>query len=206
MRKLTLCLAAVLLVSIGALSLVAIARADEMTPPKPGPETMALDKFFAKGGTWTGQCPAGAMGADSKAMTTHGKAVCRKTLDGFWYVCEVEDMMGTGKEAMTWKGRMMVGYDLGTKSYKSVVVDNMGTLAMFNGTLDGNTFVLETPEQVMMMGQMMKDRLTWTLNPDGTIDFKDEHQTGEGQWMTFESATVKPMATSGKTKSAMATK
>ena len=40
----------------------------------------------------------------------------------------------------------------------------------------------------------------------GTLDFKDEHQMGDGQWMAFETGTAKPMTTSGKTKSAMATK
>ena len=198
MKKVSWCLAVITLVGLATLSTlggVARSQGDQMAPPKAGPESMALDKYFGKSVMWTGQVAAGVMGPGSMATTSHGKAMCHKTLDGFWYTCEVEDMMGAGKDAVTWKGHMFVGYDLGTKAYKGVAVDNMGMLTMFDGTMSDNTFVLETPQEVMMMGQMMKDRMTWEMGAGGMMTFKDEHQMGGGDWMLAESGTMKPMAT-----------
>lgn len=159
-----------------------------MAAPKPGEESKALGMFFAHGGTWTGKVPPGAVGPNSPEMTSHGTAMCHSMFGGFWYGCDVVDTMGSGKSAMTWRGHMVVGYDTSTKAYRSVVTDNVGTMAMFNGTLEGKKFVLETPDDVMMMGQMMKDRLTWDLSDGKTMKFTDEHKMGAGDWTMFESA------------------
>ena len=136
------------------------------------------------------------MGPDSKEMTTHGRVMTHPLYGGLWYVCEVEDVMGTGKAAMTWKGHMIVGYDLGAKGYRAVAVDNMGLSTPWEGSLEGNKFMLWTPSDVMMMGQMMKDRLTWVMQDDGTFSFTDEHKIGEADWMTAESGTMKTMGAS----------
>lgn len=183
----------------------------EMMPPKPGPEAKALGSFFRSGATWTGEVPAGALGPDAPATTSHGKAVCHEILGGLWYVCDVEDVIGTGDQAITWKGHMVFGYDVAEGAYRCAVVDNMGTLANFDGDMDDDTFVLETPEPVMNMGQMMKDRLTWVKQDDGTMKFTDEHQVGDDEdWTMFESAVMKPLADDsgkmGKMKEAMKAK
>ncbi len=197
MRKRMCCAAVVAMMSIGSLALADEMKSQAMTPPTPGEASKAIAKFFGRNFTWTGKVAAGAMGPDSKEAVSHGKAMGHELYGGFWYVCEVEDVMGTGKDAMTWKGHMLVGYDMGTNSYRAVTVDNMGMMASMNGTLDGDKFVLETPNEVMMMGQMMKDRLTFDAS-GGTIKFTDEHQVGGGEWTLAESAELKP---SGATKS-----
>jgi Protein of unknown function (DUF1579) len=180
----------------------AVVHADDMSSsssmqmkqqmPTPGAESKALEKFFGSNATWTGNIPAGAFGPDSKASKSHGHMMSTPLYGGFWYMCDVTDAMGSGKEAMTWKGHMMVGYDMATKSYRGTCIDNMGQMTTFNGTLDGDKFTLETPEPVSMMGQMMKDRLTWTLNADGSsCAFTDEHQmAGASDWTTAETATM----------------
>lgn len=166
----------------------------QMTPPKPGAESQALGSFFSTGATWTGEVPAGALGPDSPATTSHGKAVCHEILGGFWYVCEIEDVMGTGDNATTWNGHMVVGYDVNEGAYRAMIADNLGNLTEFEGEMDDNTFVLETPEPVMMMGQMMKDRLTWVKQDDGNMKFTDEHQMGDDEdWTPFETAVMKPL-------------
>jgi hypothetical protein len=161
---------------------------EKMTMPKPGAEMAAVTKLFANGASWEGQVPAGALGPKSPATKSHGKAVCASILDGFWYLCEIEDTMGEGKAAMTWKGHMIVGYDLATKSYRGVAVDNVGAMTIYDGRMDGSTLTLETPSPVSMMGAMMKDRLTFVGGPDGMMaQFKDERQMGgSGPWMAFE--------------------
>src|SRR5262249_41728094 len=114
------------------LVLGASVRADDMKAgammemPKPGPEAMALGKFFGKSWSWTGTTMAGAMGPESKAMKTHGWAKCHPTPGGFGYACDVEDVCGMGKSAMTYHGMMTVGYDMGEQKYKAFCADNMG--------------------------------------------------------------------------------
>lgn len=162
--------------------------------PKPGDEVKAIAPVFGTSGTWHGKVEPGAMGPDSKATVSRGKAMCRPIVGGMWYACDVEDTWGAGKDAMSWKGHMTVGYDLPSKSYKATVVDNMGTLTMFDGTLNGTTFVLETPNEVMMMGSPMKDRLTWDFSDPKAIKFTDEHKPTSSDWKLCETATLVPLA------------
>src|ERR1043166_748553 len=169
---------------------------DTPAMPKPGDEVKALAPVFGVSGTWHGKVEAGAMGPDSKATVAHGKAMCHPIVGGMWYVCDVEDTWGSGKDAMTWKGHMTVGYDLASKSYKATVVDNMGTLTVYDGTLNGTTFVLETPSEVMMMGTSMKDRLTWDFSDPKAVKFSNEHKPSGVDWTLSESATLMPLGKS----------
>jgi hypothetical protein len=189
MKKLTLLMIAAVLMCCSAIAIADEMKGGAMEMPKAGDEVKALSKVFGGNMTWTGECPAGSMGPDSPAMKTHGTAMCKSMLGGMWYMCDVQDMMGSGKNAMTWKGHMLVGYDMGAKAYRASCVDNMGTMTEFNGTLDGDKFVLETPGETMIMGQSMKDRLTWDWSDPGVVKFTDEHMPTGGQWMVFETGT-----------------
>ena len=185
-------------------------RSDEakgamMMMPKAGPEAKALAPVFGIDAAWTGNVEAGAMGPDSQEMTSHGTATGHAILGGMWYTCDVVDTYGASKDAMTWKGHMLVGYDMAAKAYRASCVDNMGALMMFNGTMEGDKFVLETPTEVMMMGQMMKDRLTWDMSDPKAVKFTDEHQSGGGDWKLVESATMRTMV-KGQTKPTSAEK
>src|SRR5947209_8510554 len=91
-----------------AASSPAMASAPMEAPPKPGEEVKALKPLFNGTATWTGKVPAGSMGPTQTAdMASHGKAMCKEALGGFWYNCDVTDTMGAGKSAMTWMGHMM---------------------------------------------------------------------------------------------------
>lgn len=161
----------------------------------PGPEMAALFKILGHGAAWKGELPAGALGPNYPAMTSHGKASCAPIVDGFWCLCELQDTMGSGKNAVTFRGHMTVGYDLGTKSYRATLVDNSGVLTSYNGQMGDGTFTLETPEPVSIMGTMMKDRLTFTAGPNGlATTVKDEHQGADGAWSTFETDHLTPAA------------
>jgi hypothetical protein len=164
--------------------------------PKPGAEIKAIAPVFGNSGTWVGNVEAGAMGPGSPVSVSKGKATGHPIAGGMWYACDVEDTWGTGKQAMTWKGHMTVGYDLASKSYKASCVDNMGTISAFDGTLNGNTFVLETPTEVMIAGMSMKDRLTWDFTDPKAIKFTDEHKPSGSDWMLAESATMTTVAKS----------
>ena len=159
-----------------------------MAMPKAGEESKKLGAFFAHGGTWTGKLPAGAMGPDSKEMTSKGKAVCKEMFNGMAYSCDVTDAMGK----MTWMGHMVTGWDMASKSYKSVMADNMGTITSWTGTMsdDGKKFALESDKEMQMGNSpMFKDRLTWDMT-SGKMMFTDEHGVN-GQWSMWESAEMK---------------
>ena len=170
---------------------------EAMMLPSVGPEAKALAPLFGVDASWVGKLEAGAMGPDSKEMTSRGRAMGHPILRGMWYACDVVDTFGSGRNAMTWKGHMLVGYDMTAKAYRASTVDNMGALTTFNGTMDGHKFMLETPTEVMMMGQMMKDRLSWDMSEPNAIKFKDEHQVAGGDWKLIESATMRVGAKGG---------
>ena len=126
----------------------------------------------------------------------------REILGGSWYAADIQDVMATGKDAMTWKGHMVVGWDAGVKAYKGFSVDNMGIAAAYSGTMDGDKFTLETDQPMSEMGQTFKDRLTWLLNSDGTAAFSDEHQLqGSTDWVKFETGTIRWSGSKSSAKS-----
>lgn len=140
---------------------------------------------------WKGNVEAGAMGPGSAATHSQGKAASRRILDHAWSVCEFEEKYGEGKAAVTWKAQMVVGFDTIAKAYKAVLVDNSRSMTSFDGRMEGRKFVLETSAPVLMMGQLMKDRLTWDMTDPRNIQFTDEHQPVGGAWALGESATLK---------------
>lgn len=158
----------------------------EMQRPKPGPEDEKLAPFFAKGTSWTGEVPAGAMGPESKATRSHGKATCSAIFNGLAYHCDVQDTIGSS----TWKGRLTTAWDRLSNSYKATLVDNMGTITTWTGEMseDGNKYVLTSNEEMKMgaEGPAFKDRLTWDKS-SGRLIFTDEHQV-DGNWQLFEKA------------------
>lgn len=207
MKACVLCLLAALVAGSAALALAAdqpagAAAQSSMAMPTPGPEAKALEPFFGRTVIWTGTAPAGSMGPDSKETATHGRAICHPMYGGFSYGIDVEDAFGSGNSEFTWKGHMVVGYDSGTKTYKGLSADNTGELVTWNGTLDGDKLVLESAAPILMMGQMLNDRLTWVRQSDGSLAFTDEHQAqGGGDWTLAEKAT---MHTGGGMKGAAA--
>lgn len=165
--------------------------AEEMAPPKPGPETMAL-KPLATTLTLAGNVPANAMGPGSPAMTTKGTHSCKWSADKLWLNCEIKDTMGTGKQAMTWNGHMMIGWDFTAKMYRAVMTDNMGAAMMMQGKMDGAKLPLESVGDYQMMGHPMKMRFTMDMTDPKAFKYTDERDMGKsGKWTTFEEGTMK---------------
>ncbi len=164
---------------------------EEMKPPKPGPETMALKPLAATLQT-TGNVPAGAMGPSSAAMTTKGTHACKWSTDKLWLNCEIKDTMGTGKQAMTWNGHMMIGWDFTAKMYRALVTDNMGAAMMLQGKMEGSKLPLESVGDYEMMGKPMKLRFTMDMTDPKALKYTDEREMGKsGKWTTFEEGTMK---------------
>ena len=169
------------------------APADWSVPSRPSEESKALSAFFSASRTWSGKIPAGVRGPDSPETISRGKAVCRELYGGFWYLCEMRETLEAAEASITWRGHMLVGFDPILNAYRAVLVDNRETMTLFEGELESSRFVLETPEPVLMMGQMMRQRLTWEKRDDGTLTFTDERQYGEDAgWRTFESGELQP--------------
>lgn len=167
------------------------AGAEEMKPPKPGPETMAL-KPLATTLQMSGEMPAGAMGPGSPATPTKGTHSCKWSTDKLWLNCEIKDTSGTGKQAMTWNGHMMIGWDFSAKMYRAVLTDNMGMAMMLQGKMEGSKLPLESVGDYEMMGHPMKMRFTMDMTDPKAFKFTDERELGKsGKWTTFEQGTMK---------------
>jgi hypothetical protein len=160
-------------------------------PAKPGPETEAL-KPFMKNMTWTGKVPAGAWG-NNPEMPTKGKSTCKWVVNNLFALCEMEDTTGTGKQAMTWKGITVQGWDVNAKGYRATMADSFGTTTEMKGTLENNKLVWESMAEMMMMGQKSKVRVTFDNSDPKAMKMTGEH-TVKGKWVVDEENTIKVSA------------
>lgn len=167
-----------------------------MGPATPGPQDQAIQPVFGRGGTWTGQVPAGARGPNSPATTTQGSADCKAILGGVWYSCDVENRIAPGSpDSEDVLGHMIVGYDRSAQAYQATVIDNQGSpLRTMNGTLTGTRFVLETPKAYPMHGKTAKERMTFDFTDPNNIAYTSEYQVPGQNWTVMERATIHPRA------------
>jgi hypothetical protein len=177
------------------------ARAQSPVAPVPtakmsgASEMKAIEPIFGDATfEWKGKAEAGAMGPGSAPTHSQGKMTVKRILDHAWSACELEEKYGDGPTATTWKAHMVVGFDAIASMYKAVLVDNARSMTQFDGRLEGQKFVLETPAPILMMGQSVKDRLSWDMTDPRNILFTDEHQLVGGEWTLAESATLKMTA------------
>src|SRR5438034_3751816 len=103
---------------------------------KPGPETLLI-KRFTKSAAWEGKLRAGALGWAAPELPTKGQMKCKWTVNDLWIVCEIEDVMGVGKDARVWKAVWVSGWDYGHKEYRGAIFDSFGNSSMMRGRLDG---------------------------------------------------------------------
>lgn len=164
--------------------------AASFTPPKAGPETNAL-KPFVVSSTWTGVSKAGAMGPGSPEMPTKGKSNCKWTLNNLWAMCDLDETVGTGKQAMNWKAHWMIGWDFEAKEYRSLLVDSYGLSTAWKGKIDGSKLIVESVENTTMMGQPCKMRLTWDAADPKAVKFMIERSIKGSPMMVTDEATYK---------------
>lgn len=159
------------------------------TPPKPGPETEAL-KTFTKNVTWTGKVPAGAYG-NNPELPSKGKATCKWILNNLWAACDMEDTQGTGKQAVTWKGHWVYGWDFEAKEYRGTMTDSFGATVPMKGKLDGPKLTWESVSETTMMGQPTKIRITMDATDPKAVKFTGEHTQGKN-YVVDEETVMKP--------------
>jgi hypothetical protein len=159
---------------------------------KAGDETRALLPI-AIDATWTGRIPANAMKQGTPEMKAKGSQDCKWSPDGLWLVCDMKETMGEGKDAMKWRGHVMLGYDYLNKEYRSLVVDNMGASMIMNGKVDGNVLVLTSMIDMNAPdGTKCKGRITLDWTDPNAIIYKNEKSTDGGAFTLIEEATMKP--------------
>ena len=164
------------------------AAAPEMAPPKPGPETEAL-KPFAKSVQSTGTIPAGAMGQNPE-LATKGKSTCKWTLNNLWVACDIEEIVGSGKQSMKWNGHWVFGYDFLAKGYRGTMTSTMGDQTQMKGTLEGSKLVWENIEEMKIPGMPSKSRITLDATDPKAIKFTEEGYL-QGKWVPMGMATHK---------------
>lgn len=162
----------------------------EMAPPKPGPETEAL-KPFAKSSTMTGTVPANAMGNPAE-LPTKARSTCKWVAGNLWVACDIEETVGTGKQAMKWSGHWVFGWDFAAKGYRGVMVSSMGDHMGMQGTLADKKMTWETMHEMKGLppGAPTKVRITEDATDAKAIKFTEEGWIG-GKWVEMETGVEK---------------
>ncbi|WP_299556546.1 hypothetical protein [Seonamhaeicola sp.] len=60
-------------------------------------------------------------------------------------------------------------YNAKKKRWEQIWVDNQGGVLHLKGNREGNQMILSTDEETNEKGQVVKHRVTWTKNEDGTV-------------------------------------
>jgi hypothetical protein len=106
-------------------------------------------------------------------------------------VCDISDTAGAGKQAMTWMGHMLIGYDMEAKAYRSVGADNMGTAFELNAKMEDKKLTMESAHEATMMGVPVKFRFTMDFSDPKMVKFTDERSMKGGPWQLAETITYK---------------
>jgi hypothetical protein len=136
---------------------------------------------------------AASMGPNSPEMPTKGKASCHWMLNNLWATCDIENTAGTGKQAMKWMGRWTFGYDYPQKAYRGAMVDNMGRLTLFNGTLEGSKLIWESVGEMKIPNMPSKMRITLDASDPKELKLTDEGYMN-GKWTVRGTAVHKPVS------------
>ncbi len=158
-------------------------------PCSPGVETRSL-ALFNRTFRWTGGIPPNAAGPGSPGMETEGRLTGAWILDGLWLSCEVEqDQYVQGQKMLTWKARLLIGWDMVAQEYRAVGVDSNGVSFLFGGEIEGDRLVLysvrDAPAQL---------RFTWDISDPNAIVWTSEMSIDGGPWQPVGEQVLKPVA------------
>jgi hypothetical protein len=157
---------------------------------RPGPETLAI-KTFTRSAAWEGKMKAGALGLGEGELPTKGHLTAKWVVNDLWLVCEIEDQMGTGPNARTWKALWVSGWDFGLQEYRGTIFDSFGNSSMMRGKRDGHILQFESLSDVYMHGQATRLRFTFDASDAPGIKFTAEH-TVNGTFVIDEQETHIP--------------
>jgi hypothetical protein len=111
-----------------------------------------------------------------------------------WAACDLEDTVGKGKEATTWKGHWVVGWDFGAREYRGQMVDSWGAASTFKGSFTGEKITFESLNEIDMMGKMGRVRISFDATDPKVIKFTSEHQFRGEPWVVDELNDMKSAA------------
>jgi hypothetical protein len=154
--------------------------------PSPTAHVKALAALFRGISTWAGTMSPGALGPGSPQLPTSGSVDSSEITDGFWYTCDIISTAGTGPDALTWKGHLVVGWDANASGYRALLVDNIGMWVPLRAELVGTVFVATSQAPLPLMGHLTSARFTWDFSDPDQIRFTNEHQVDGGPWQVWE--------------------
>jgi hypothetical protein len=158
------------------------------TPPLPrsavpGREMAALEPFY-RDWIWSGLIEAGGMGPGSPEMTGVGRATCRRSQDGLWFVCdfEQEQRLTDGTFVLRWQLHWVTGWDGPHGEYRASSADNNGpNLAIYRGRIGADRLVYESLDEAFP-----RIRLTWILDDPDHARWRNEYTLDGESWSLIE--------------------
>jgi hypothetical protein len=117
-------------------------------------------------GEWTVRTPDGKLAGVNSISSEYGG-------------CVLHERYSTGRG---YSGESLNIYDPSRKVWHQTWVDSSGTLLLLEGSLDGKSMVLQG--QVANANQIIKHRITWTPNADGSVRQHWESTNAKGEWTT----------------------
>jgi hypothetical protein len=115
-----------------------------------------------------------------EVRTPNGKLAGTNTIEREYDGCVIHERYVTERG---YKGESLNAYDPSRKVWHQTWVDNHGTLLLLEGSLQGGSMVLQG-QNAGEGGRIVKHRITWTPNPNGTVRQHWESTNEQGQWTT----------------------
>jgi hypothetical protein len=125
-------------------------------------------------GDWNVYTPDGRLAGVNRIASEYGGCVLH------------ERYSGAGAHG----GESLNTYHPGRRVWHQTWVDSAGTLLLIEGGLRGPSMVLEG-QKVEADGRVIRHRITWTPNDDGTVRQHWESADGTDQWTTVFDGTYK---------------
>lgn len=123
-----------------------------------------------------------------EVRTPNDKVAGTNSIEREYDGCVIHERYVTGRG---YKGESLNTYDAGRKVWHQTWVDNQGTLLLLEGSLQGASMVLQG-EAVGEGGRIVKHRITWTPNANGSVRQHWESTNEQGRWETaFDGAYIR---------------
>lgn len=105
-------------------------------------------------GTWTVTKPDGSLAGTNVIEKIQDNCILREN-----WTSALGNFTGTSSNF----------YNIQTKQWEQVWLDNQGGILHLKGNRVGNQMILQSDEQKNSNGEPFFNRITWTLNDDGTV-------------------------------------
>jgi len=115
-----------------------------------------------------------------EVRTPEGKLAGVNNIEREYEGCVIHERYATERG---YKGESVNAYDAGRNLWHQTWVDNQGTLLLLEGSLRGASMVLQG-QSAGENGRLVRHRITWTPNPNGSVRQHWESTDDQGQWTT----------------------